>query len=377
VEPAAESGRFSLPLARYGDIALAAAMAAAGIAEALAANASGGKALLTLLATIPLVWRRRSPMAVLAAVFVGAAVSRQAEYVMISSAALAAYALGAHTHWRLPALIELATVGALVVVVFGGSLPSVPAKLGPFVVLLPLWLVGNAIRAQRARTAALAERTQRLENERRLTQEVAQAEERARIARELHDAVAHSVSVMVVQAGAAKQIVAQSPQDALDSLRAVEETGKHAMQEMRRILGVLSEDDAALAPQPTLTEIPTLVASVRDAGLPVQLEITGTPRPLAPTLELTAYRVIQEALTNAVKHSGLAPTRVAVDYRPEELKLEILCDGTTRSQTNGTPGRGIAGMKERVALVGGRVEAGPGIERGYTVRAWLPAAEQA
>ena len=165
---------------------------------------------------------------------------------------------------------------------------------------------------------------------------------------------------MVVQAGAARQIVDETPERATESLRAVEDTGKAAMQELRRILEVLGDESANLEPQPDLTHVPVLVGTVRDAGLPVQLGITGAQRLLTPVLELTAYRIIQEALTNAVKHSGLAPTRVAIDYQPNELKLEVLCDGPVPPPANGGgPGRGIAGMHERVALVGGRVEAGP------------------
>lgn len=351
-------------------------MAAAGLGEAIAestTNSPGAAPLLTLLATVPLAWRRRWPMAVLLAVFVGAAVSRQAEYVEIGCAAIAAYALGAHARRRLPALIELLLVGSLVLVVFGGNLPAVPAILGPFVVLLPLWLVGNTIRHERERANELAERARRLKNEQRLSLQAAQADERARIARELHDVVAHSVSVMVVQAGAARQVVEHTPERALESLRAVEETGKEAMREMRRILGVVGEGEAELGPQPSLAQLPALIATVRKAGLPAQLEITGTPRPLAAALELTAYRIIQEALTNAVKHSGLARTQVAVDYQPEELKLEIRCDGPAAPQTNGASGRGVTGMRERVAHVDGRIEIGPGAESGYDVRAWLPA----
>jgi signal transduction histidine kinase len=360
---------------RYGDIGLAAVMAAAAIAEAIADHSihPGREPLLTLLATVPLAWRRRWPMAVMLAVFVGIAVSRQAAYVEIACAAIAAYTVGAHTRRRLPGLIELALIGALALAVLDGSLPTVPGFLGPFAVLLPLWLVGDAIRGERARADDLAERARQFENEQRLSLKSAQADERARIARELHDVVAHSVSVMVVQAGAARQVVRETPERATESLRAVEDTGKAAMQELRRILDVLGDGNADLDPQPDLTQVHVLVGAVRDAGLPVKLEITGTQRLLTPVIELTGYRIIQEALTNAVKHSGLAQTRVVIDYQPNGLTLEILCDGAVLPQTNGVPGRGIAGMKERVALVGGRIEAGPGRETGYRVRAWLPA----
>jgi signal transduction histidine kinase len=362
---------------RYGDIGLAAVMAAAAIAEAVGNRGSprpGHAPLLTLLFTVPLVWRRCWPMAVMLAVFVGIVVANQAAYVEVACTGIAAYAVGAHARQRLPGLFELVLIGALAAAVINGRLPTLPGYLGPIAVLLPLWLVGNAIRGGRARTDELAERASRLENEQRLSLKAAQADERARIARELHDVVAHSVSVMVVQAGAARQVVRETPERATESLRAVEDTGKAAMQELRRILDVFGDDNTKLEPQPDLTQVPALVGSVRDAGLPVQLEITGAQRPLTPMLELAAYRIIQEALTNAVKHSGLAATRVAIDYQPTELKLEILCDGPVPPPANGgSPGRGVAGMTERVSLVGGRIEAGPGPERGYHVRAWLPA----
>ncbi len=359
----------------YGDIGLATVMATAAIVEAIGDHSAprpGHEPLLTLLFTIPLALRRRWPMAVLLAVFLGIAIANQAAYAEVASAGIAAYAVGAHARWRLSGLIELALIGALAAAIINGGLPTLPAYLGPIAILLPLWLVGNAIRGGRARADELAERARRLENEQRLSLKAAQAEERARIARELHDVVAHSVSVMVVQAGAARHVVHETPERATESLRAVEDTGKAAMQELRRILDVLGDDNAQLDPQPDLTQVPVLVGTVREAGLPVQLEITGKQRPLTPVLELTVYRIIQEALTNAVKHSGLAPTLVAIDYQPNELKLEISCDGPVPPQAT-SGGRGIAGMNERVALVGGRLEAGPGLKTGYHVRAWLPA----
>jgi len=356
---------------RYGDVAIAALLSIAVLWEA-AAERGDRPIVLGLLATVPLVERRRRPLAVLAAVALGAAISREAPYVVIGCAALAAYSVGAHSRWWWLALAELIVIAVFVVITFGGALPPIPDWSGPFAVLLPLWLVGFAIRQERARTAGLAERAQRLEREQELAARAAQADERARIARELHDVVAHSVSVMVVQAGAAREVLKQSPEKALAALTAVEETGREAMRELRQTLDVLGAGDGGLAPQPTLDQVPALVAAVQQAGLPVDLDVVGERRPLPAGVELTAYRVIQEALTNAVKHSGLAPTRVAIDYRPDELKLEVLCDCEV-AEPAGSTGRGLAGMRERVAQAGGRLEAGPGVERGYNVRAWLPA----
>jgi signal transduction histidine kinase len=363
-------------LERYGDIALAGAMSVGGLVETLLESTTTSEnrlPILVLLTTVPLIWRRRWPMLVMLAVFLGAVVSREAQYVEIACAAIAAYSVGAHERWRVLGVLELVAIAVAVVVIFGGRLPPPPDFLGPALILLPLWLVGNAIRQGRRRTAELAERARRLEHEQQLTLKAAQAEERERLARELHDVVAHSVSVMVVQAGAARQVVDQSPSRASEALRAVEDTGREAMQELRRILGVLGEVEPELGPQPDLTQVPALVEAVQKAGLPVELDVRGSVRPLSAVLELTAYRVIQEALTNAVKHSGLALTHVAIEYRAHELKLEVLTDGQVRPEsTHPTQGRGIAGMRERVALVAGRLDAGPGVDQGYAVRAWLP-----
>jgi signal transduction histidine kinase len=362
-------GRLRPLLDRYGDAVLAVLMAALAIGEAV--RAGGPSPPLTLLVTVPLVWRRRWPASVMLVVFLGALISLQALYSEITCAGIAAYSIGAHERRRLLGLLELVAVGGLAVAAFGGLQPS-PLGPGPFLVLLLPWLVGNEMRQSRARARDLAERAGRLERERQLTLQVAQADERARIARELHDVIAHTVSVMVVQAGAARQVVDQSPQRAADTLRAVEDTGREAMGELRRVLGVLGDGQPGLAPQPALAQVPALVASVREAGLPVDLDVKGARRALPATMELAAYRVIQEALTNAVKHSGLAPTRVAIEYVHDELKLEILCDGSGVRPAPAAPGRGVAGMRERVAVLGGRIEAGPGIESGYNVRVWLP-----
>jgi signal transduction histidine kinase len=257
-----------------------------------------------------------------------------------------------------------------VIAAFGGVIPSIPTFIAPFAVLFAFWTVGALMRQGRAKADAMTERARRLETEQRLSLAVAQAEERARIARELHDVVAHSVSLMVVQAGAARQVVERTPDRAISALEAVGETGRRAMQELRTILGVLGDSGGDRDPQPTFADVGAIVETIKEAGLPVSLEVRGTARFLTAGLELAGYRVIQEALTNALRHSRLAPTHVVVEYRPHEVMIEVLCDGP--ATTRGSSGRGIAGMKERVGLVGGRLEVGPGVERGFNVRAWLP-----
>jgi signal transduction histidine kinase len=357
---------------RRGDLALAAVMTAAGVVEIWLEShplPSNRSAPLILLVTIPLVWRRRWPLLVMAAVFTGTAISREAPYVDSTCAVIAAYSVGTHERRRLVGLLELAILGLVVIAAFGGAIPSIPTFIAPFAVLFAFWTVGALMRQGRAKVDAMAERASRLETEQRLSLVVAQAEERARLARELHDVVAHSVSLMVVQAGAARQVVERTPDRAIGALDAVGETGRRAMQELRTILGVLGNAGGDRDPQPTIADVSAIVETIKEAGLPVSLEVRGTARFLSPALELAGYRVIQEALTNALRHSRFAPTHVVVEYRPHEVMIEVLCDGPVSS---GTSGRGIAGMRERVGLVGGRFEVGPGVELGFNVRAWLP-----
>jgi signal transduction histidine kinase len=250
-----------------------------------------------------------------------------------------------------------------------------PQWAGPYAILVPLWLVGNAIRSRQLRADAFEDRATRLEREREQVTQAALAEERARIARELHDVVAHNVSVMIVQAGAARHVLKTSPEQATGALRAVEASGREAMAELRHLLGLLSPDggDMGLAPQPGVEQLESLVRRVGEAGLPIKLHIEGQLRPLPPGIDLTAYRIVQEALTNALKYAGLARTDVILDYRESGLKVEVLDDGPGNSGREGAAtGHGLVGMRERVALYGGTLEAGPRLGQGYAVRAWLP-----
>ena len=204
---------------------------------------------------------------------------------------------------------------------------------------------------------------------------MAVVDERRRIAREMHDLVAHSMSVMVVQAGGARRILDRDPARALEAATMIERTGREALAEMRHLLGVLNlpEARAALAPQPTLAELDELIARSRAAGLPTVLDLRGERRPLPAGLDLAAYRIVQEALTNALKHSGHAPTTVIVDYGEHELALEIRDEGSGGSNTGG--GHGLVGMRERVRLYGGEIETGPADGGGWCVRARLPLGE--
>jgi signal transduction histidine kinase len=234
------------------------------------------------------------------------------------------------------------------------------------------WLFALLL-ARRGRRAAAAEaHAAQLERDHEQRTQTATATERRRIARELHDVIAHSVSVMTVQAGAARMQLPDHPDRAVPPLVAVEEIGRQALAELRRLLGILRENDApALAPQPGLTDLPTLAEAMHQAGVDVDVRIEGHPQPLPASLDLTAYRIVQEALTNILKHAGPARASVIVRYDSDAIRLVITDDGQASPTADGY-GHGLLGMRERVNLFGGQLEAGPGRDGGYLVSARLP-----
>ena len=234
------------------------------------------------------------------------------------------------------------------------------------------WFAGYAIGHRSRQTQALRERARRLEQDRAEEAARAVAEERARIARELHDVIAHSVSVMVVQTAGVRRLLTPEQERERQALETVEQTGRQALAEMRRLLGVLrrADDRPQLAPQPGLSGIERLLEQVRKAGLPVDLQVEGEPVELPPGIDLAAFRIVQEALTNTLRHAGPATAHVLVRYDPAELELSVTNDGTPYA--NGDEGGyGLVGMRERVALYGGKLEAGP-VDGGYCVCARLP-----
>ncbi len=253
-------------------------------------------------------------------------------------------------------------------------------------------LAGFALRDRRRHVSQLAELARQLELARDEGVRAAAAEERARIARDLHDVVAHAVSVIVVQAGAAEEVLAAAPERAREPLRSVQDTGRQALVELRRLLGVLRTDgsEAALAPQPGLDQVSALAAQVREAGLAVDLRVDGERDGIPAGLDLAAYRIVQEALTNVLKHAGATRSAIRVDYRPGVIELEILDDGRgapggddrtgdlrggdhrIAGHGTGGNGHGLIGMRERASLYGGAIEARPRPGGGYEVRARLP-----
>jgi signal transduction histidine kinase len=238
------------------------------------------------------------------------------------------------------------------------------------------WASGFVLSRRSEHLREMAERARQAESEQTAAAYRAVAEERQRIARELHDVIAHSVSVMTVQAGAVRRLLKPEQEKERTALEAVESTGRQALTEMRRLVGLLREQGAMpeFTPQPGMGTIDNLLDGVRAAGLPVELEVAGAPRELPPGVDLAAYRVVQEALTNALKYAGPAHAWVAVTWRDGELELEIANDGKGDGEGSGG-GHGLAGMRERVSLYGGDIESGERSGGGYVVRARLPLEE--
>jgi signal transduction histidine kinase len=198
-------------------------------------------------------------------------------------------------------------------------------------------------------------------------------EERERIARELHDVIAHHVSTMVMQAGAERRTLGQEQAETREVLGTIERVGRGALTEMRRMVAMLRQDPAQeLMPQPTLADVPELVTQMRAAGLPIAVQVTGERRELAQGIELSAYRIVQEALTNALKHASGAHATVEIRYGPDELELVVRDDGRASTAPVDSGGHGLVGMRERVAMYGGSIEAGPDLDAGFAVRVRLP-----
>ena len=289
--------------------------------------------------------------------------------------AILSFAIGAHLPRR-RAQAGLVGVGALVAGVTAlGPNQTVGDVIFPVVLFSSCWALGRVGRGRARLTAELQARTEQLERERVERERDAVARERVRIARELHDVVAHSVSVMVVQAGAARSVLDFDPDASVRALGAVEATGREALTEMRRLLGILrpAGEDADHSPQPSLDRLGALIARSRDAGLDVELHVEGRAGPLAPGVDLTAFRLVQEGLTNALKHGGRGRARVVLRWSPEVLEAEVanrVADGPA-AHGLASGGQGLIGMRERVALCGGELRAGP-IGRGFVVRARLP-----
>jgi signal transduction histidine kinase len=358
-----------------------------------------------VLTTAPLAFRRRYPAAsfgvIMAAVL---ATNGYTTTVTFASVIFAAYSAVVYSRYRWLAVLGVAIVAVIVTAAFPDTTPPVPARFTALLILLPTVAVAIAMRTWRRRAGDSAERLLRAQAEHEAETHRAVEAERARIASELHDVVTHNVSVMVVQAGAARRVLGSLPgqapgidgvdgvdgvQTAVEALLAVEASGRTAMGELRHLLGLLAPsgeapgaDDAVLVPQPDLGQARSLIERVRAAGLPVELVITGA-RALPPGVDLAAYRVVQEALTNVIKHANQARSVVRIEYGPSELLIDVADDGRPssgapgatgpgRSQPPGAGGRGLIGLRERIAIYAGDLDAGPRPGGGWRVRARIP-----
>ena len=280
------------------------------------------------------------------------------------------YAMGAYTDGREALLAPLVIVVGMTAVVATFETSVFTDFIFPTAFALVTWLAGRGLRTRTRLTEELHEAAVRAQEAHEEETARAAADERRRIAREMHDVVAHSVSVMVVQAGGARRILERDPRRAVEAAAHIEDVGRAALTEMRRLLGVLHHADER-APQPTLRELGALVERTRAAGLPVSLTVEGEPRSLPAGMDLAAYRVVQEALTNAIKHAGAAPTEVTVRWEHSHLELEIVDTGSHAANGHGG-GHGLVGMEERVKLYDGELRARRRAGGGFEVVARLP-----
>jgi signal transduction histidine kinase len=332
--------------------------------------------------TTPLLARRRFPLKAPLAIFVAFLTISFVDSTVIQSnfvalvAALASLVIIGTYPERSKAVAGLALVQGIALVVGHND----PTQTGGDYVWLAIifaiaWTVGFGLGGKFREVDEAKERAARAEREREERARLAVADERARIARELHDVVGHSISVMTVQASAVRRLLEPDQEKEREALLVVEQTGREALAEMRRMVGVLRrpEEAPALAPQPSLQHLDKLVAHAREAGLPVELRIEGEPAPLPAGVDLTAYRLVQEGLTNALKHARAAHAEVLVRYSDGHVELTISDDGAGGGDGD-KGGHGLVGMRERISVYGGHLEAGPRPEGGFRLRARLPIA---
>jgi signal transduction histidine kinase len=343
--------------------------------------------LVSLGQTLPLALRRWRAGTVLVVVWLSTAGYLLLGYppntTALLGAMVATYSVAAYGAGRAPlagALFIAGVIAVLAAATAGSDADATLTDLAAAVlVFLTAWVLGDRMRTRRAYTAALEERARGLEQEREAQAKAAVRDERTRIARELHDVVAHNVSVMVVQATAAGRVLdtdETGPAGVREALGTIEATGRAALAELRTVLGALrtdDQDDQGRTPQPGLAKLPDLVQRTRQAGLPVELRIQGERQALPPGIDLSAYRIVQEALTNALKHASPTSATVLVRYQPNSLDLQVINDDRGVSPTSrDRGGQGLVGMRERVLLFGGDFRAGPLASGGFSVQASFP-----
>jgi signal transduction histidine kinase len=331
-----------------------------------------------LIAAVALAFRRRYPLSVMWVVLLTTVLVVSNEpRLTFYAAVIAAYTVAAYSQYRVPALVSVALTGLALTADSNEAIPIVPIEFVPLLVLVPIVVAADGMRRWRLREEQSRAKVSELEREQAEAVRQGAEEERARIARELHDVVTHNVSVMVIQAGAARKVMATDPGQASEALLAVESGGRAAMAELRQAMGLLSRDDDGdpdLSPQPGLEQLEALIERVREAGVTVELEVTGQVRGLPSGVELTAYRVVQEALTNTMKHAPRASAHVTVEYGDDQVRVEVVDFGGTAvgDVTGSDAGRGLMGLRERLAVHDGTLQSGPRLTGGYRVEAIIP-----
>jgi signal transduction histidine kinase len=322
-----------------------------------------------------LIWRRPPALPVLMAsivIFALYDLAGSASPLLAFAPLMALYAVAANSRPVVSGGAAAALAVGAVAVFLANTGPLDDDILDYLLSVATAWLLGYGVWLNRARTSLLADQAAQLTREQAAQTQTAVRQEQTRIARELHDIVAHRVVVMVAQAGASTRMFDADPQRARHALKSIEILGREALTEMRRLLGVLwTHDEGSKAPQPGLADLPDLIAQIERAGLPVELRISGQPRTLPAGVELSAYRIVQEALTNTLKHAGPARADVELRYHPDLLEVRVDDDGQGSSSLL-KAGQGVVSMRQRAALVGGEVSLGPRSGTGFQVAAKLP-----
>ncbi|MFI7127966.1 sensor histidine kinase [Nonomuraea sp. NPDC050153] len=338
-------------------------------------------AFLVALTALPLAARRRYPLITFWVVLLAArATHADATWITVLACAVAAYGAIVHSRNRFLAMGGLVLAAGLAGSGFGDVAPALPGWVGPFVLLLGVGFFASFVRFWRRQLGASRHRLAELQQEQADAMRRAVTEERSRIAAELHDVVTHNVNVMVIQAGAARSVMDAEPEQSKQALLAIESGGRAAMAELRHVMGLLAGPGGerldgpsdGLEPQPGLDQLDGLVERVRAAGVPVRVALSP-PGPLPPGIDLAAYRVVQEALTNTIKHAPGAAASVTIGHDGDWLEIEVTDTGGTRTTGSRTgAGRGLIGLRERLAVYGGTLDAGRTAGGGFRIKARVP-----
>ncbi|MFJ2094029.1 sensor histidine kinase [Streptomyces sp. NPDC087901] len=328
-----------------------------------------------VLSSLPLAARRRYPLAAFAMVmFATLVMVDDASWMNVVTCVIGAYSAVVHSRYRMRAMAGMVVAAVLAGLAFRETEPILPGWSSPAVVLLIAGVVASLVRFWQRQLSASQDRYAQLQEAQEEATRRAVEEERARIAAELHDVVTHNVSVMVIQAGAARKVMDAAPERSKTALLAVEAGGRAAMSELRHVMGLLAAPDNerpdGFEPQPGLGQLDTLVERVRAAGTPVHIAVTLPPEPLPRGVDLAAYRVVQEALTNTIKHAPDAEASVTIGYAEDWLEIEIADTGGKRDAVPAVgSGSGLIGLRERLAIYGGELTAGPTLAGGYRIKA--------